>query len=70
MKSASQGVVVSVDGNFIRDIAKRACELQGLPPDGWLERLNPDQRLSFERGVAHTLRAMQSLGWKFVPPGT
>lgn len=69
VRSASQGVVVSVNGTFIEEIARKACELQGLPKDGWLNRLDATQRQSFERGVAHTLRAMQALGWKFVPPG-
>ncbi len=67
IRSASQGVIVSVDGNFIETIAQRACELQGLPIGGW-QKLSPEHRRGLERGTAHVLRAMQSLGWKFVPP--
>lgn len=66
--SAARGVVMRVGEHFIRDIARKACELQGLPEDGYLTRLDQAQRHSFERGVAHTLRAMQALGWRFVPP--
>jgi hypothetical protein len=52
-----------------REIARKACALQGMPPDHYDEKLTEDKRHAYERGVEHVIRAMLDLGWTVAPNG-
>jgi hypothetical protein len=51
----------------IERIASRACSLQGLPEFQY-HLLDAKTRHGAESGVYNVLAALQSLGWKLVPP--
>lgn len=48
-------------------VAQRACSLQGLPETQY-HLLDAPTRAGAERGVYNVLAALQSLGWKLLPP--
>lgn len=51
----------------IERIASRACSLQGLPEFQY-RLLDATTRHGAETGVYNVLAALQSLGWKLIPP--
>ena len=58
---------VHVGPEAIDRIARRACSLQGLPEFQY-HLLNAATRETAQRGTYNVIAAMESLGWKFVPP--
>ena len=51
----------------IEQIARTACALQGCPEDRY-HLIAPAERFAAERGVYNVLAALESLGWKVLPP--
>ena len=67
----ASGLTTSLASNerLIRELSARACALQGCPEDKYDAVLTKTQRESFERGTLYTLAALESLGWRLIPPG-
>ena len=57
----------NVSADTIQKVTARACSLQGMP-EAQYHLLDADSRERLEAGCYRVFAALESLGWRLVPP--